>query len=135
MAGTKPISGIISAEASNTAEPKAWVCADMRDPTVLFDRRADLGPRALPAWDLVHGAEPVGERDGTIERDPAHQLGVQEMLRSCAHFPDALVGSQPVRRGAVSEVYEEPAGRFVELAELESQPVGGVQEVAVDVEL
>ena len=95
----------------------------------------DLVADRLPGVDATAGVEQVGERDGPIERYPAHQLGVQEVLRAALDLPDALIGLLPARRCDVGQVGEERFGVGVATFHDLGEPGGGVEEFAVHVEL
>ena len=49
----------------------------------------------LPLFDGAFVTELFGEQNGAIEGDPGHHLGIGEVLRAAAGFPDALVGVLP----------------------------------------
>ena len=75
------------------------------------------------------------EADGAVERDPAHDARVGEVLLAAAHFPDAFVGLLPFLADKLDEARElhpEIAGdrrsAFV-------VKIDGVHELAVDIEL
>ena len=95
----------------------------------------DLLTRRCPLGDAVLGPERAGELDRAIERHPAHQLRVQEVLRLPADLPDALVALHPSRCGGVGGVDEEGARGRVEATQLVDQAARGAEELAVDVEL
>ena len=67
--------------------------ADVVVPAAGHDRIGDLVAGDLPSVDPVERVEAVGQRDRTIERDPAHQLRVEEVAGLAPDLPDALVGS------------------------------------------
>ena len=46
-------------------------------------------------------AADLGQLRGAVERDPAHELGGDVVLRLAARLPDALVGLAPDLRGAL----------------------------------
>ena len=95
--------------------------------------------------DLVAGFQPAGvvagegtlfgEANAAIERDPVHQLRVDEILFAVAHFPDAFVGLLPV----VAEPVEAMANADPEIVgdrgDIFVVEVERVHEFAVDVGL
>jgi hypothetical protein len=90
--------------------------AELRVVALAQHLRADvvaLGPPALEV--LVVEPVEVGERDRPVERHPAHDLGVDEVLRIAADLPDALVGLAPLAHGSVGERADEPPAVRVEL--------------------
>ena len=135
-AGMKPTMGIIRFEASSSSDPNDWVNA----PTSSFQPRVMIASAIssrvdLPSVDAVERVEAVGQRDRAIERHPAHQLGVQEVAGLAPDLPDAVVGLLPAGGGGVGEVGEEATGDRPEPVELVGEPVGGVEQLAVHVEL
>ena len=81
--------------------------------------------------------EPEGLRalDRAIEGDPGHDLGIGEMLRRPAHFPDALIGLAP----DILEMFEKrdlsvPSG-FVGRQPAAPRLMIGVHDLAEHVEL
>ena len=117
-------------------------------PFVLHERLALLAPALLhqPAVDLVPHGHPAHEvagegavacdPDRAVERDPAHQPGVGEALAAAAGLPDALVGRLPVLADPVDHVGDaDPLLVVHEPAAGALHHVGGVEQLAVDVEL
>ena len=104
-------------------------------PAVLFDAGPDLRRSALPLRHMVVGLEQVRERDGAVERDPAHHLRVHEVPRLAADLPDAVVRLVPARRGRVGEAHQEVAGVPAQHAELVAKLKRRVEQLAVHVEL
>ena len=98
--------------------PNDWVKA----PTASFqpskDGRADVLARRGPGGHSVLGAEYGGEFDGAGQRDPAHQLGVQEVPRCAANLPDALILVPPPGGGGIRRCHEEPLSLRFQHAEL-----------------
>src|SRR6266536_6411518 len=95
----------------------------------------DLVPGPVPVLDLVLGAEFPSQPDGAVQRNPAHDLGVDEVLLGAADFPDALVLLGPAARGGVGDRHEKCPGGPIEGADLTTQPVDGCQQLAIDVDL
>ncbi len=62
-----------------------------------LDLRRGLGPAG---GELVFAAD-LRQLGGAVERDPAHQLRGDVLLRLAARLPDALVGLAPHRLGAL----------------------------------
>ncbi|HKA04718.1 MAG TPA: hypothetical protein VKD67_10320, partial [Acidimicrobiales bacterium] len=68
-------------EASRSSQPKDWVKA----PTVSFQPRLMMASAMSslvifhPSLDPVAGAQAVGQGDGPVEGDPAHELAVEEV--------------------------------------------------------
>ena len=52
--------------------------------------------------------EPVSPcyNDTPVKRNPAHDLGINKMVRTVSNFPDAVVGLFPVINGHVADVPE-----------------------------
>ena len=83
----------------------------------------------------VVGVEHCGELHRAVERDPVHQLRVQEVTGAAAHLPDPFVDVAPARDGAIGHVGEERAERRIDL-DVERLDLGcRVEELAVYVEL
>src|SRR5215470_4362640 len=55
----------------------------------------DLIAQSAPALDWPGDAETLAAFDGAVERHPGHDLGVRELPRPTAHFPQSLVGRAP----------------------------------------
>ena len=109
-------------------------------PALGHDPREDRVTLGCPATE-IRGERAVGrDADGAVERDPAHEPRVGEVLSTAADFPDALVGLMPV----VAEPVE-VAGDLLPVVVGHELPVAGqcellvevdrVDELAVDVEL
>ena len=63
-----------------------------------------------------------------VQRDPAHELGVQEVPRLAANLPDALVLLGPAARGGVRRGGQELLCYRVQLAEpIDQPPLCGVE--------
>ena len=60
--------------------------------------------------DAVGGTQRAGEIGRARQRDPAHQLRVDEVPGFAPHLPDAMVLLLPAPRGGVGEPHEEAAG-------------------------
>ena len=95
----------------------------------------DVVLRAPPAVHPVLRAEHSGQCDGAVKRHPAHDLGVQKVLRGAADLPDALVFLGPSPRGRVGDGNEELPGGRIKLADLVPQSADGRQQLAVAVDL
>ena len=95
----------------------------------------DVVPGPLPALHLVLGAELSGQRDGAVQRHPAHDLRVHEILLGAADFPDALVLAGPAVRGGIGDGDQEGPGGRIELADLVAQPADRREQLAVDIDL
>src|SRR6185503_14339157 len=104
-------------------------------PALGEDRLLDLTPPVRPVLDAVGGVDQLGEGDGAVEGDPAHQLRVHEVARLAPHLPDPLVLVLPAMAGGVGEVDEERAALGLELRDELREPGGGVEQLAVDVDL
>ena len=105
-------------------------------PTLLQDRVADPIAVIGPVGDaLVVGAEHRREAHRAVERDPVHELRVEEVAGAAAHLPDALVDVDPAQRGAVGDVGEERAELGIDVDAERDDLRGGVEQLAVDVEL
>ena len=63
--------------------------------TVLEDVRADLIGDSLPVLLELRIAADLGQLRRAVERDPAHELRRDVVLRRAACLPDALVGLSP----------------------------------------
>ena len=69
--------------------------------------RVDRVARVAPAVEVGGQAALPGHADRALDRDPAHQPRVDEVLAAAAHLPDALVGPVPV----VADPVDEPTQR------------------------
>ena len=78
----------------------------------------DLLPHGLPAVERPVATEALDRLDGTVERDPGHDLRVREVPSRPAHFPDPLVGLAP----AGLEPVEDPAGQAPRSRRTASRP-------------
>src|SRR5439155_18750066 len=80
-------------------------------------------------------ARVLRQADATVEGDPAHRLGVHEVTRVAAPFPDPAVRLVPLPRRALDDVLDERphlvVGRFAPLVPAPRE----VQELAQRVEL
>src|SRR5271170_2032010 len=79
-------------------------------PAVPEHRGVNVVPGPLPALQPVLGAELSGQRDGAVQRHPAHDLGVHEILLGSADLPDALVLAGPAARGRIGDGDQEGLG-------------------------
>lgn len=100
---------------------------------------ADLVVNAIagvaPAVEFAVELELLEGLDAPIEGDPGHHFRVREVAAGTANFPDAFVGFLPVLRDEVDEVALDVPG-VVGGGEAEvTFEVGGVDDLAVDVEL
>src|SRR5581483_5836580 len=77
----------------------------------------------------------LGEVARALERDEAHRLRLREMPLGVAGLPDAGVRLAPGARDVVGEVGDLCGGVGVERPYLGRVQVGGVEDVAVGVEL
>jgi hypothetical protein len=109
--------------------------AGLLAPAVLEDGGAKFIAGPPPALDMLGGLQRVGHVDGAVQRHPAQQLGVQVVPGLAAYLPDTLVFVLPAAPGDVGRGDQEAAGGLVEVAELVGQPVGGAEQLTVDVEL
>ncbi len=104
-------------------------------PPPVQDGAAYLLPRRTPAsYPVLIRLQDVGHVDGPVQRDPAHELGVEEVAGRPPDLPDSLVLLLPAVRRGVRQVREEGAGERIGFDHV-PQPVGGVHELAVDVQL
>ena len=104
-------------------------------PALGHDRIGDFVPAHFPPVDAGAGVETVGQRDGTVQRNPAHELAVQEVAARAPDLPDAVVLFLPPFRGEVGQVSEEPARDVVDAVQLLRQSMDRVEQLAVHVEL
>jgi len=73
--------------------------------------------------------------DTAIERDPAHQLGLDEVPGLAADLPDPLVRPAPALGRGIDHRDQELAGDVAHFVELVLEPLGRAHQLAVDVEL
>ena len=132
-----PTIGIISADASRSSLPNAWVkaCASSLQPRARMASAISSAVR-FHAVDAVRRVEQIGQGDGAVERHPAHELRVQEVLRAAPDLPDPLVGLGPALRrrrrpGSARNVLGVGVAPFDHVG----QPGGRAEQLAVDVEL
>ena len=85
--------------------------------------------------DTVLRADALGKGDRAIERNPAHELRVDEVTRLASNLPDAVIGFLPLGGRAVGQVRQQPLRRLTQAVNLIRQAQRGVEELAVDVEL
>ena len=136
-AGRKPTIGIIRTEASRSAQPKDWVNApDVVVPAVALDGGPDLLGGGPPARDAVLGARagPPGRSPG---RAPPSTSASSARSAAAPRAPPRCRGRSAAsarrrrrrgRRGSAGRVRSS-------VPELVAQPAGGVEQLAVDVEL
>jgi hypothetical protein len=86
----------------------------------------DAGARDVPG---------LGETERTIERDPAHHLGLGEVRRGAADLPDARVELGPRCAHEVGGRGEAHSSAVVEAATGVRVEPRGLQQMSVDVEL
>ena len=114
----------------------AAVAAQSLGPAARFDELADrehlAPPRRCVARRDVAG---VAQAKGAVERHPAHHLGVGEVHGLASHLPDAGVGLAPDAADEVGDAGESAAGLAVEPAAGLRVDQGGLEQVAVDVQL
>ena len=91
-------------------------------PALVQDTLVDLVTRGFPGVDAVLGVDEARQRDGPVERHPAHDLGVEEMARLAADLPDALVGLAPLDRGRIRAGRQKRLGVVVEFTDLLGEP-------------
>ena len=73
-------------------------------PALRHDLLVDPVARFRPAIAIGRERALVGETQCAVERDPGHQLGVDEMLLAAAHLPDPVVLALPVVAHPVDDV-------------------------------
>ena len=93
--------------------------------------RALLPPPALPRGESVG----VGDAQGSVQGEPAHQLGVHVVDGVAADLPDAGVGFRPAAGDQVGEAAHRPPGLGVQVMSGLDEHPGGVDHPAVAVEL
>ena len=80
-------------------------------PAIARDDAPDLLAAVFPVVDAIAGVRQIGQRDGPVQGHPAHDLGVEEVLRFSPHLPDpwsrschrsAAVSAQVTRKRRVS---------------------------------
>src|SRR5438067_881396 len=69
--------------------------AEIAIETLAADVIVNFGGDGAPAIDRAVELEAFRALDRAIERDPAHDLRIGELLPARAHLPDALVGLAP----------------------------------------
>src|SRR5581483_2338235 len=97
----------------------------------LQDRGPDLLTDPLPARQGRGELMGLGEPNPAIQRRPAHEPRVEELLLAPADLPDAVVGLLPTLRGLLDEVTEQRPDLWrraeqSRLVALVSQPVRAV---------
>ena len=137
-ASMNPTIGIISTDASRSSRTeRLGERLRVVAPALGQDGVGDLvARRALQRGDAVRRVEHLGQRDGPVERHPAHQLRVEEVLRTAPHLPDALVRlAASARRRRRPGWRGSAACRRSPRSISVGQPGGRVEQLAVDVEL
>ena len=108
---------------------------DLVVPPAVHDLVVDPVPLRRPLRGVGGPAVPVGQLDRAVQRDPALEPAVGEVLGAAASLPDTRVGLVPVAGDPVDDLGEgEPAG----VRDGQAVVVGGqdrVHGLAVDVEL
>ena len=51
----------------------------------------------------------IGKLNGCVQSDPAHELGIEEMLWTSAHLPDTLIRLLPAGSGGMSSLNQKGA--------------------------
>ena len=97
-------------------------------------RIASASRRHVDAW-LAGKVAGVAQAKSAVERHPAHHLGVGEVPGPAAHLPDAGVGLAPDAADEVGDAGESAAGLAVESPAGLRVDQGGLEQVAVDVQL
>lgn len=101
--------------------------------------RANLQVNAIasfaPAVEFAVELELFEGFDAAIEGDPGHDLRMGEMPARAANFPNALVGLVPMVRDEVDEVTLDVPGVFRRGEAEVAFEVGGVDDLAVNIEL
>ena len=105
-------------------------------PAVRLDEVADRLPFMPPrrfavAWKVAR----LGQAQGAVERHPAHHLRMGEVPGLAPHLPDSGVGLAPDAAYEVGVAGEALARLAVESSSGLRVDQGGLEEVAVDVEL
>src|SRR6478735_5538573 len=70
-----------------------------------------------------------------VERDPAHEFGVEEMLRLPADLPYPVVFLAPLPGGAICKIGKEVADPRGEASKLAAQAKGSIEDLTVHIEL
>jgi hypothetical protein len=77
----------------------------------------------------------VAQAESAVERHPAHHLRVGEVRGPASHLPDTGVGPAPAAADEVGDAGESTAGLAVEPPAGLRVDEGGLEQVAVDVQL
>ena len=119
-----------------SSDPNDWVKAlAVSLQPLLTMACVDLVPYPTPFVDAIVSVEAIGEHNRAFERDPTHQLRVHEVARLAAYLPDPVIGFVPVPRGRVGDTHEERLRVRRQVGEVVGEPVDGIQQLAVHVEL
>src|SRR5205823_5059032 len=110
-------------------------CSSFLAPPLNEDGVTDLLTCRCPGINPVMRIQYIGKFDSAVKCDPTHELGVQEIPWLSTHLPDALVALPPACCRGVGYLDQEVARYLVELTELLTQAVCGIEELPVDVEL
>jgi hypothetical protein len=95
----------------------------------------DLVPQRSPALGRAFASQLVVQSDGTIEGDPRHHLRMGEVPGRAADLPDPRVLLAPAGLEPAQQLFEQRPGELRGLDAVLDGVVGGVEQLAVDVEL
>src|SRR5205814_8329478 len=91
-----PTRGSKRVEASRAVSPYDWVKAPSVELYPYVRTSARIWSRTPPAGEVGLQVQLLGRSNAAIERDPTHDLGIDEMTWLTAYLPDALVRFAPV---------------------------------------
>jgi len=120
---------------SSAAEGLGERAAGRRVDSGLLDLAADGARQRRPAVQVGGQAQAAGQADGSVDRDPGHDLGGDEVASAAADLPDAVVGLGPAAGNHVDGAGQQPPEGGGDGAAVAVIQPGGVEQVAVDVEL
>lgn len=100
-----------------------------------FDLLTELGSDRTPASNRAGRRELAREADATVERDPGHHFGRDEVLGLAADLPNAVIGLVPALTDDLDDAAEKLPEGQADLTAVTVVEPGGVEQVAVGVEL
>src|SRR5262249_39586477 len=109
--------------------------ADLLVPAAVHDLVVDPVPLGDPPGDVGRASAALGQPDRAVERDPALEAAIGEVLAAAAGLPDSLVGPIPVVADPVDDPGQRPPAPVLDLQPAPRAVQQRVHRLTVDVEL